>query len=86
MSLRLLLVVPHVSWVGGGGSVRYSCLGRREDAYNPCPKWVELSSAGLHNEAPPPSKRATGWEAWVVTALTAHAKEKKKEQRPWACS
>lgn len=26
----------------GGGGVFYSCLGRREGAYNPCPKWARI--------------------------------------------
>ena len=25
-----------------GGGVCYSCLGRREGAYNPCPKWARI--------------------------------------------
>ena len=31
--------VPSVDWCCG---VFYSCLGHREGAYNPCPKWARI--------------------------------------------
>ena len=34
----LLLQSPQVA----DGGVFYSCLGRREGAYNPCPKWARI--------------------------------------------
>ena len=52
------------SCVGCQGSahshyIKGSCVGCKGCGHS------HQSSAGLHNEAPPPPKRATGWEAWV---------------------
>ena len=33
---------PVLRGLGGGGGVFYSCLGHREGAYNPCPKWARI--------------------------------------------
>ena len=40
----MMVVVLHCAALLGccGGGVFYSCLGHREGAYNPCPKWARI--------------------------------------------
>lgn len=77
--LSLCMCSVDASPLGHPNLAQLGCLGRTSNL-------VLLSSAGLHYKAPPPSKRATRWEAWVPSQTSCISNKAEQEVLLFGCT